>query len=107
VEIRDRAEAEQAARFYAWGRQDGAGEPKDSDAADRFAAAFAAMWQTFRDERAFYKTNPRTAYENWLAHGHTYRADECGGCGRHHKPGNGKPERCARCTEHTAATVTA
>lgn len=98
-----REQAADAARYYAWGRQDGAREASDSTAADAFAEVFATTWQTYRDEHAFYMTNLETAYDNWVDHGHPYGAEECGGCGRRHTPECGKPERCEKCTARATA----
>lgn len=99
MNIDSREHAEFAARYYAEGRQDGAGEPTDTTKVDAFVKVFAAMWQTYHDEHSYYRTNLEHAYNNWQERGHPYPADECGGCGRRHTGPGAQPERCAKCVE--------
>lgn len=53
---------------YAWGRQD-AHDCSNNDAARAFADAWEKYCFEFRTERRFYKTNIKTAYDNFVSNG--------------------------------------
>lgn len=104
MNIRDRSEAFEIARAYAWARQDQAGNGQDMDDADAFAHAWADGWQSHREEWGS-GVNLAAGWRNYLRDGTVREPHECAVCGvtaRLPLPEDPALRCCGRCAEGRA-----